>query len=232
MAKGPLISKEVVEAVVQIWAELGAPRERGAGKRVYLLARNLKPRPGLRTVQKIIRDAKGNTKTVTTDPPLVPWGKGWPEDSVAAAVLMRIMNVFGIRRATAREADWIARLSALFDYAGLDLDTEMGLSLWHYTCAAAYARRERAGEVLGREAPYTADLDAMMVFRIWLSDERWAAYIKALQEGIIPHCNFDEFVEAMDAIRTGSSGPLRRSLDRILKQEGVDEREAATAHQG
>ena len=119
----PSTSKEVVQQIETIWAEMEKP----PAQKVYNWAkRKVVGCPSLRKVQQIIREAKRLAGPLPTDPLLVPWGTDWPQDPLVAASLWKVIAAtrltIGKRQITAREARWVGLLSALFDYSGLEFD--------------------------------------------------------------------------------------------------------------
>jgi hypothetical protein len=75
-----------------------------------------------------------------------------------------------------REAGWGRRLSVALE--GLDAYRQ-------YRVIAMYARRQYTAERLGREHPYTADLDAIVSYRAWVPDNQ-EPYECAVATGIAP----------------------------------------------
>ena len=80
-------------------------------------------------------------------------------------------------------ARWAIRLKSLF-YDG----SPNGVNAL-YSWAFLYAQRERASQVLGQNYPYTGDIDAQIVFRVWEkieSSDNIALYERAIAEGTYP----------------------------------------------
>ena len=182
----PRISKSIINQIENIWAENQQP----TAAMVYILAKpKVQGCPSLRKVQEIVREAKERAQVVQEDPPLDPWGPGWPKHPEDIRFLFDLLYCAALTGMSVnnRQARWALNLRGLFDNRGLDdkdrvIQTAMCL-LW----ASLYANRERAAEVLGQGPPYTADLDGVMMFRIWESTEHEERYIKeATAKRIIP----------------------------------------------
>ena len=200
----PATSEEIVREIEDIWAE----DVHQSARYVYLEARRrIGSCPGIRKVQLIVRDAKRRASPIPDDPPIVPWGDDWPQDPAQIAALFRVMASARVARhhlLTTREAEWVKKLSGLFDYSGLVGAAEGDLAYTHFNFAWAYAQRERAGEILKRSAFYE-DLDGLVMFSPWATDndQRFESYQKAVQNGLVPSYDPAIFTEAGEVIYPG-----------------------------
>ena len=85
-----------------------------------------------------------------------------------------------------RTAKWALRLKSVFDDGSPETIDQL------YIWATVYARRERASEMLDEPFPFTSDIDARMVFRVWEEPDgselpkNLALYQKAVEEGEYP----------------------------------------------
>jgi hypothetical protein len=110
-----------------------------------------------------------------------PWVV-WPKRPISPETQAFLMRLDAAKRATEgaalsqREAEWGRRLSIALE--GLDHYRQ-------YRVVAMYARRQVVAESLGREHPYTADLDAMVSYRVWKLENQ-GAYECAVATGIAP----------------------------------------------
>ena len=203
MGRGPTVKTETREQIETLWAE----KPFRTAKWVHQQTANFSPRPKLRTVQQIIRDAKRRAIPIPDDPLIVAWGDDWPEDPDQIAVLFRVMASARVAlnyRLTTREARWVIALSGLFDYSGLGDADEGHLAYEHFLFARSYAQRERVGVILDRQ-PYFDDLDGLVMFSPWATnkEQRLESYQSAVQNGLVPSYNPDIFIEAGEAIYSG-----------------------------
>jgi hypothetical protein len=230
----PATPQPIIDKIESMWAENHQPQ----AKRLYELVKSqVKGYPSLRKVQQVIRDAKRRAGPIADDPPLQPWGEGWPEAPEDIACLFRLMlcRLFEHPDATGltiRQAKWALKLRGVFDVTGLDPENEYKRTYEHIIWANAYARRDRAAAILKRDGPYTADLDGVMMFRPW--EGALGAYREAVRLGLVPGWEIENELEAMEVSNTGFSERYRQ-FERVMSQvveEESHERHTETTGEG
>jgi hypothetical protein len=223
MARGKRTDPRVISMVQTMWA--GDPKLRATDIHNRLKSK-VTNCPRLRSVQMIIRDAKRRATPIPDDPPLQPWGADWPESPEDIKCLYRLMACRFFERSgavglTTRHARWALKLRGVFDVTGLDPAREYEWGCVHLTLALSYSWRERAAETLG-EAPYTADLDAVLMFRPWESGGE--SYRELVRHGLIPPWLFETDLEAGGVIAPGASERWQQFLREVAQvgQEGME----------
>ncbi len=213
---GPLIVKRIEE----IWAgefrkSINAPLVRKFAKLEFG-----DRTPGVSKVWKIIADLKkrGGLKCVPPDPPLEPWGKGWPTAPEDIAYLFQTLAVarkfyFGFSALKTKEVEWVLKLRSVFWAAAAENDKEQAAKvaaeqkekalLNCLVWASAYAQRNRLAEVLGHPQPYTADLDAILEFRVWEGKESFERYREAVKQGEVPEMSIERQHDLAELERPG-----------------------------
>lgn len=188
MAQGTPISPHIIEWVRTYWTtEWDNGKSLSGAETARRARKEFGPSSASnRKIQQVVSDLRREVSTrdrLLDDPELRPWGQEWPSDPDEIACLYQLMDIrprrwgyevlksrdpdfwdrYGIR--TVREAKWALRIRAAFD------DRDLMELLRHVTLAKAFAGRERAAEALGRASPYTGDLDRLLTWRPWESDE-------------------------------------------------------------
>jgi hypothetical protein len=119
---------------------------------------------------------------------------------------------------TVRQVKWALKLRKVFDVTGLDPASEYKLTYTHLFWAGAYARRDRAADILQRKPPYTADLDSVMMLRPWEGGE---AYREAVRQGLIPVWRVENELAAWEIANPGVSERYRhfeRAMSKIMEE--------------
>jgi len=224
----PRTPDDIVRQIENIWAENGQP----SADLVFQLAKTqIDDCPKLRKIQQILREARSRGRPVPAEVPLVPWDGNWPENPNDIDCLLRLggyakeMGWPGFL--TPRRARWAIRLRRLYDVVGLD---EIGVSdrqFVHIFFAGLYARRERAADILGRESPYTEDLDGLLMFRVWESDLRYQTWIQAVDRGVVPPWQMSNETKVAEEFHQGSGEYYQQKWDRLIHRigEGQDARD-------
>ena len=228
MGRGPTTKRETVEFIETMWAE----NLTKTAVEIHQMTSNVSPRPSLRKVQQIIRDARRGSQPVTNDPPLQPWGEGWPESSKDIACLFRLMfylRLLGWPDFTQRQARWALTLRQIFDTGDQYSHEGMAKSVRHICWADVYAQRERAAEVLGRDLHYD-DLDARMMFRDWEGPCQREAYLQAVRKGLIPQMRFDLDDERIEHITPSENWDPWKIVERIIQKMEEDHQREECNH--
>lgn len=181
----PQVGSDVVAAIKRAWAK---NPKRSATEIHRRYVRQTKGKAiGVRKVQQIVASAVENAKEggrVQFEPEeWQPWGnvKDGAEDNSNLLRLNIVCQAFLGRSLHKHEADWGRRLRAALE----------GLSPFRQLFfVMEYASRQVGAVNLGEMAPYTADLDAVVAFQIWIPDNR-EAYRHAKSRDVIPRPHFD-----------------------------------------
>ena len=178
----PKTPEDVVAAIELLWAE--NPKQSALKVWGKYHAYTGSPSPAVvsgRRVQQIIAAAKKRKSTGRVYP-LVEW-RPWRNETESrddASYLLRLdaisMATFG-RHLYQHEAKWARRLRTAIE----------SLSPWlQYVIAGVYAGREVAAYFLEEQRPYTADLDGILAYMPWETENKWA-YQWAVVGGAVPY---------------------------------------------
>jgi len=176
----PRTPQPVVEAIKAIWAE--DPKNLSA-RQVYNLYRQQKGHEKIseRKVQQIVAESKKNAR-VDEPFPLVGW-QPWEDKTESAEGVDHLLRLDAAcvvtyqRHLYKHEADWGRRLRVAL--IGLSIRGQLAI-------ICEYADREEVAFLLNVDLSYTADLDGLVAYKPWLSENR-AVYYYAVTTGTIPH---------------------------------------------
>lgn len=194
----PKVPERVTEAVETLWAKLCVEARQAKGKEpsgrdVWLKYHGLFPKAGkvskdsqkisLRKVQQIVAEVKKKSDKRSVSPPPVDEWRPWenqeegPESAAYLLLLDAITLAMYRRHLYQHEADWAQRLRVALE----------GLSPYDQFCfVQQYVSRQGIADWLGRPL-YTADLDAVLAYKPWLSIENKRAYEVAFNGGSIDY---------------------------------------------
>ena len=174
------ISQEVIDDVRRFWSN--SDKETSARKLYdeYIQTKIGRKPLKLRKFQQIVADAIANTPK---DPfPLLEWRR-WGDTTVTSEGMAYLLKLDAICLAACgrplwdHEAKWGSRLRASLD----------GLALYYQLCfVLIYALMQESAYHLNSGEPVVQDLDLLVAYQPWISEDHQRVYLRAASSAGIP----------------------------------------------